>query len=109
MIGTIARFIVSALVILLVGRLLPGFNVAGFTGALVAAVTITVIGFAVEKLMGRRISPRSRGLVGFVTSAAVIYLAQFIIPGFLSVSLIGAVLAAFVVGVIDSFVPIEIR
>jgi putative membrane protein len=108
-IGTIVRFVVSALVILLVSRLLPGFSVSGFTGALVAAVSITVIGFAVEKLLGRKVSPRSRGWVGFLTASAVIYLVQFVIPGFLSVTLVGAMLAAFVVGIIDSFIPTEIR
>ena len=38
------------------------------------------LGYLVELILGERISPRSRGLVGFVTAAVVIYLAQFIIP-----------------------------
>ncbi|MEN6460107.1 MAG: phage holin family protein, partial [Syntrophomonas sp.] len=38
MIGTIVRFVVSALVLMLVGYLLPGITVAGFTGALIAAI-----------------------------------------------------------------------
>jgi putative membrane protein len=108
-IGTIVRFVVAALVLMLVGYLLPGISVAGFTGALIAAVVIAAIGYAIEAVLGDRISPRSRGLVGFFTSAVVIYLAQFIIPRFLSVSLLGALLAAFVIGLIDAFVPTELR
>ncbi|MEW6771927.1 MAG: phage holin family protein, partial [Bacillota bacterium] len=39
----------------------------------------------------------------------VIYLAQFVIPGLLSVSIIGALIAAFVIGLIDAFVPTMLR
>jgi len=39
----------------------------------------------------------------------VIYLAKFIIPAYLDVSVIGALLAAFVIGIIDAFVPTMIR
>lgn len=108
-IGTIVRFIVSAIVLMLVAYLLPGIRVAGFTGALIAAVVITVLGYLVEMFLGDRISPRSRGWVGFITAAVVIYLAQFIIPSYLSVSLLGSLLAALVIGLVDAFIPTEIR
>jgi len=107
--GTIVRFIVSGLVVLLVSWFLPGVRVAGFTGALIAAAVIAVLGYLVESLLGKKISPQSRGIIGFVTSAVVIYLAQFIVPDYLSVSIIGALLAAFVIGIIDAFVPTELR
>ncbi|MEN6351809.1 MAG: phage holin family protein [Syntrophomonas sp.] len=109
MIGTIVRFVVSALVLMLVGYFLPGIKVAGFTGALIAAVVIAVLGYIIEAILGDRISPRSRGWVGFVTAAVVIYLAQFIIPSYLSVSILGSLLAAFVIGLVDAFVPTELR
>jgi len=107
--GTIVRFIVSGLVVLLVSWFLPGVRVAGFTGALIAAAVIAVLGYLVESLLGKKISPQSRGIIGFVTSAVVIYVAQFIVPDYLSVSIIGALLAAFVIGIIDAFVPTELR
>lgn len=109
MIGTIVRFVVSALVLMLVGYLLPGITVSGFVGALIAAIVIAILGYLVELVLGDRVSPRSRGIVGFVTAAVVIYLAQFIIPNYLSVSLLGSLLAAFVIGLVDAFVPTEIR
>ncbi|MFA5536482.1 MAG: phage holin family protein [Bacillota bacterium] len=108
-VGTIVRFIVSALVLMLVGWLLPGITVNGFTGALLAAVVIAVLGAIAEALMGEKISPQSRGIVGFITAAVVIYLAQFVVPSFLSVNILGALLAALVIGVIDAFVPTELR
>jgi putative membrane protein len=108
-IGTIVRFIVSAIVLMLIAYLLPGIKVAGFTGALIAAVVIAIIGYIIESVMGDKISPRSRGLVGFFTAAVVIYVAQFLIPNWLSVSILGALLAALVIGIVDAVVPTELR
>ncbi len=110
MLGLIIRFIVSALVLMLVSWLLPGIEVAGFVGALIAAVVIAALGYLVENFIGsKKISPQSRGIVGFLTAAVVIYLANFIIPNYLSVTIVGALLAAFVIGIIDAFVPTELR
>nr|WP_277998265.1 phage holin family protein [Zhaonella formicivorans] len=107
--GTIIRFIVSALVLMLVGWLLPGITVAGFTGALLAAVVIAILGYIAESLFGKSLSPQGRGIVGFISAAVVIYLAQFIVPSFLRVNILGALLSALVVGIIDAFVPTELR
>lgn len=109
MVRTIVRFVVSAIVLLLISYLLPGIKVSGFIGALLAAVVIAVLGYLVELILGERVSPRSRGVVGFVVAAVVIYLAQFIIPSYMSVSLLGSILAAFVIGLVDAFVPTELR
>ncbi|MDD3853751.1 MAG: phage holin family protein [Syntrophomonadaceae bacterium] len=109
MIGAVVRFVVSAIVLMLVGYLLPGITVSGFVGALIAAAVIAILGYAVEAVLGEKVSPRSRGLVGFVTAAVIIYLAQFIVPNYLSVSLLGSLLAAFVIGLVDAFVPTTIR
>lgn len=108
--GLIIRFVVSALVLIVVSWLSPGFVVrGGLTGALVAALVIAVLGYIAEALLGDRISPQSRGLVGFISAAVVIYLAQFIIPSLLSVSLVGALISAFIIGLIDAFVPTVLR
>ncbi len=108
MLGAIIRFIVSALVIMFIGFLLPGVRVANFTTALITAVVIAALGWIAEMLLGDRISPRSRGWVGFLTAAVVIYITGMLVPGF-QVGVIGALLASFVVGLIDAIVPTEIR
>lgn len=108
MIGAVVRFVVSALVLLFVSFLVPGFKVGGFVGALIAAVVISVLGYIVESLFGREVSPQGRGLVGFFTAAGVIYLTQFIVAS-MEVSIIGALLASAVIGVIDAIVPTELR
>ena len=108
MLRLIVRFIVSALVLMVLSFILPGFAVVGFGGALLAAVVIAVLGYIVEAVMGDRISPQSRGIVGFIVSVIVIYVAQFFVPA-MTVSLLGAALAAIVIGIVDAFVPTELR
>lgn len=102
--GHIVRFIVSALVLLIVGWLVPQFSVGGFGSALLLALVIALLGWVVEGIFGKRVTPFGRGIVGFLVSALVIWLAQFIISG-VSVSIIGALLAALVIGIIDLFIP----
>lgn len=108
MLGLIVRFVVSALVLLLLGLILPGFAIAGFINALIAAVAIAVIGFLAETVFGKKVSPQSRGFIGFISAAVVIFLAQFLVPT-MRVTPIGALLASLVIGVVDAFVPTELR
>ena len=106
--GTVVRFVVSAVVLMIVGFIVPGFRMLGFFNALLAAVVIAAIGWVIEATLGKKVSPYSRGIVGFLVSAIVIWTAQFIVPG-MAVSLLGALLAAFVIGIIDMFVPTAVR
>lgn len=100
------RFIIAAVMLLIVSWLVPGFTIVGFWTAFLAALIIAAIGWVVEALLGERISPNSRGVVGFLTSAVVIYFAQFFLDDFRS-TIIGALLAAAVIGIIDRFVPVK--
>ncbi len=106
--GTVVRFVVSAVVLMIVGFIVPGFRMLGFFNALLAAVVIAAIGWVIEATLGKKVSPYSRGIVGFLVSAIVIWTAQFIVPG-LAVSFIGALMAAFAIGIIDMFVPTTVR
>ncbi|MNW29846.1 Membrane protein of unknown function [compost metagenome] len=103
--GHIVRFIVAALVLMVVGWIVPGFSVGGFMSALILAIVIALIGWVVEAMFGRRVNPFGRGIVGFIVSALVIYIAQFIVGG-VEVSILGAILAALVIGIIDLFIPV---
>lgn len=108
MLGLIVRFVVAALVLLFLSFLLPGFHIVGFVNALIAAAMIGILGWLVESLFGRHVSPYGRGLVGFIVGAAVIYGAQYVVPT-LHVTVFGALLASLVIGIIDAFVPMELR
>jgi putative membrane protein len=102
--GHLIRFIVSALVLMIVSWLVPGFSVGGFWSAILLALVIAVAAWIIEGIFGKRISPFGRGIVGFLVSALVIWLAQFIVTG-VATSMIGAILAALVIGIIDLFIP----
>lgn len=105
MMGLIVRFIVSAIVLLVTSWIVPGFFVNGFTGAIIAALVIALLGYAAEAIFGEQITGTRRGVVGFLISAAVIWLSQLLVPGYMSANIIGALLAALVIGVADAVVP----
>lgn len=104
--GHIVRFVVSALVLMIVGFIVPQFTVGGFWSALFLALVIAALGWVIEAVFGQKITPFGRGIVGFIVSAAVIWIAQFIVGG-VSVTWIGAILAALVIGIIDLFIPVS--
>lgn len=104
--STVVRFIVAALVLIVTDWLVPGFDVGGFWSALFLAVVIAVVAWIIEGIFGRKINPFGRGIVGFLTSALVIWLSQFIVTN-VEVTVIGAILAALVIGIIDLFVPVS--
>jgi len=104
--GHIVRFVVAAIVLMVVGFIVPQFSVGGFWSALLLAVVIAALGWVVEGIFGKRVTPFGRGIVGFLASAAVIWIAQFIVGG-VSVTWLGAILAALVIGIIDLFIPIS--
>jgi hypothetical protein len=91
---------------MIVGWLVPQFSVGGFGSALMLALVIALLGWAIEGIFGKKVTPFGRGIVGFLISALVIWLAQFIVSG-ISVSIIGALLAALVIGIIDLFIPVS--
>lgn len=104
--GHAVRFVVSAIVLMVVGFIVPGFSVGGFWSALFLALVIAALGWIVEGIFGKKVSPFGRGIVGFLASAAVIWIAQFIV-GNVSVTWLGAILAALAIGIIDLFIPVS--
>ncbi|WP_052476204.1 phage holin family protein [Cohnella kolymensis] len=103
--STVVRFIVSAIVLMVVSYLVPRFSVGGFGSALLLALVIALLGWIIEGIFGKRVTPFGRGIVGFLTSALVIWLAQFVVDN-VRATLIGAILAALVIGIIDLFIPV---
>ncbi|MEF2243475.1 MULTISPECIES: phage holin family protein [unclassified Paenibacillus] len=104
--GHVVRFVVAALVLMLVGMIVPQFSVGGFWSAFFLALVIAAFGWIIEGIFGKKVTPFGRGIVGFLTSALVIWLAQFIVGG-VTVTWLGAILAALVIGIIDLFIPVS--
>lgn len=100
----IGKFIVVAIVLAVTSFVTPGFSIHGLWSFLIAAIVISLLDYLAEIFMGVEASPFGKGIKGFIISAIIIYLAQFLVPN-MGVSIIGAILAAFVIGIIDAIIP----
>lgn len=100
----IGRFILVAIILMITSYLTPGFSIRGMWSFLIAAVVISALDYLVEMLMGVDASPFGKGIKGFIIAAIIIYLAQFLVPN-MGVTIIGAILAAIVIGILDAIFP----
>lgn len=100
----IGRFLLVAVILMITSFVTPGFTIRGMWSFLIAAVVISGLDYIVEMLMGIDASPFGKGIKGFVIAAIIIYLAQFLVPN-MGVSIIGAALAAVVIGFLDAIFP----
>lgn len=102
--GWIGRFVMIAVILAITSFLTPGFSINGLWSFLLAAIVITVLDYLVESFMGVDASPFGKGIKGFVIAAIILYIAQFIVPN-MRVSIIGSLLAALVIGILDAVLP----
>lgn len=100
----VGRLILVAIILGITSFLTPGFTIYGLWSYLIAALVITGIDYLVEAFMGVDASPFGKGVKGFIIAAVIIYFAQFLVPN-MRVSIIGAILAALVIGVLDAVFP----
>lgn len=100
----IGRFILVAIILGITSFLTPGFSISGLWSFLAAAVVITVLDYVSESIIGVDASPFGRGIKGFLIAAVILYLTQFVVPN-MSVTMIGAILAAIVIGILDAIFP----
>lgn len=102
----LGRFILVAIILMVTSLVTPGFSINGMWSFLIAAVVISVLDYLVELFMGVDASPFGKGIKGFVIAAIIIYLAQFLVPN-MGVTIIGAILAAIVIGILDAIFPVR--
>lgn len=102
----LGRFILVAIILMVTSFVTPGFSINGMWSFLIAAVVISVLDYLVELFMGVDASPFGKGIKGFVIAAIIIYLAQFLVPN-MGVTIIGAILAAIVIGILDAIFPVR--
>ena len=100
----IIRLIVIMIILAVTSFLTPGFRISGLISFLIAALVITILDYVVEKIMGVDASPFGKGIKGFIISAIIIYITQLFVPN-MQVSIIGALIAALVIGILDAILP----
>ena len=108
MLRMLVHWVLSALAIWIVSRLVPGFNVSGATAALIAAVLIGFINATLGlflKIVTFPLTLLTLGIFWFVVNALMIKLAASIVPGFHVTSFA----AAFWGGIVLSLLNMLIR
>lgn len=100
----IGRTIIISVILAIVSFLSPGFSIRGLWSYIIAAVVISVLDFIVEKVMNINAAPFGKGLKNFIISAIIIYVAQFLVPN-MTVTILGAILGAIVIGLLDAVFP----
>ena len=108
MLRLLVHWVLSALAIWIVSRLVPGFNVSGATAALIAAVLIGFINATLGlflKIVTFPLTLLTLGIFWFVVNALMILLAASIVPGFH----VASFAAAFWGGIVLSLLNMLIR
>lgn len=106
MVKLLIKVLVSGLAILLTSALSIGIQTDGYTTAILAALVIGFLDWAINKFTGIDASPFGRGAVGFIVAALILFITGRIVDGF-NVTIIGALVGAIVLGIVDSFLPAD--
>lgn len=106
-ISMIIRFVVNAIVLMIVSYFVPGFVVKSFWVAILAAIVISILDYLLQAIFKIDASPFGRGISGFIVAAIIIYLTQYVIAGF-AVTFWGAIIGALLIGVIDAIIPVDV-
>lgn len=108
MIKLIIKILVSGLAILITSALSIGIQTDGYSTAVMAAIVIGILDWAINKFTDIDASPFGRGAVGFIVAAIILFITGKIVDGF-TVSILGAVIGAVILGIVDSFLPADKR
>ncbi|SDY71225.1 Uncharacterized membrane protein YvlD, DUF360 family [Proteiniborus ethanoligenes] len=100
----IVRVIVTAIVVGLTAFFTPGFSIDGLWSLLIASVVIGVLDYLVERFTGINASAFGKGIKGFLITVVILYVTKLIVPGF-NITLLGAIVGAIVIGIIDMIIP----
>ena len=99
MLHLIVNWIVSAVALWLVARIIPGIQVRDFGAALVAAIVIAVVNFffgPIFRFFGFPLIFLTLGLFSFVINALLLKLASLFTPGFRVHGFLAALLGSLV-------------
>jgi len=85
MLNAIVNWFLSALSLVIVAHVIPGFDVTGFSAALIAALVIGLVNATIGlflKIITLPLTLLSLGVFWFVINALMLKLASALVPGF---------------------------
>ena len=112
MFNLLADWILSALALLLVAHIVPGFEVGSFGAALVAAVVVGLANATLGLLLKILTFPLTiftLGIFWFVINAFMLKIAAAVVPGFMIQGFLPAFLGAVVLSLINIVKRLIIR
>ena len=112
MFNLLADWILSALALLLVAHIVPGFDVGSFGAALVAAVVVGLANATLGLLLKVLTFPLTiftLGIFWFVINAFMLKIAASLVPGFMIQGFLPAFLGAVVLSLINIVKRLIIR
>ena len=105
MVYLITNWFLSALSIVIVGHLIPGFEVRGFGTALIAAVVIGLVNATIGlfvKLLTLPLTILTFGLFLLVVNAIMLLFASSLVPGFVVAGFLPAFFGAIVLALLNT-------
>ncbi len=100
----ILKIIVSAVVIFIASLIPGGYSVDSFGTAIVAAIVIGILDWAIAKFSGIEASPFGRGTVGFLVCAIILFLTGKLVDGF-NATIFQSLIGALILGIVDAIIP----
>jgi putative membrane protein len=104
MLNLLADWILSALALLAVAHIVPGFEVSGFGAALVAAIAVGLANATLGlllKILTLPLTIFTLGIFWFVINAFMLKIAAAVVPGFTIQGFLPAFLGAVVLSLIN--------
>ena len=84
----------------------PNFTISSLPALFLSSFVIIILDYMMSIITGINDSSIGRGIVGFVSAAIIIYMTQFIVPGYY-ISMLSSLIAAAIYGTLNSFMPNE--
>lgn len=102
----LGRFVTAALILGITAFFTPGFSISSLWALAVATIILSILDYLVVRVTGLDVSPFGKGFVGFILSAIVLYITQYLVSGY-TMSLTASIVGALVYGAVDYFLPGE--
>jgi putative membrane protein len=99
------HWLLSALSLMIVAHVVPGFQVAGFGTALLAAVAIGLVNATIGvvlRLLTLPLTVLTLGLFSFVLNALLLWMAAALVPGFVVAGFVAAFLGSIVLALVNA-------
>ena len=102
----IVALILNAVALIATAYIVPGFHVANFTTAILAAIVLGVVNTFIKPVLSIITAPLNiitLGLFAFVVNAVVLFIVAAIVKGFTLDGWVPAILGAIVLSIVGTF------